>query len=731
MNCKRDAPYAIVHEFRLRIYNYAMLIFAASIFISAFLLFQIQPMIGKFILPWFGGTPAVWSTAMLFFQSALTGGYLYAYWLTKQKRQTAIHGSLLAIAFAVLSIQSLQWQTPIMPPADWKPHYDVFPVFPILKLLVLSIGLPYFLLASNGPLMQAWFSRIFPEKSYARLYSLSNAGSLLGLLAYPLIIEPNIPLRTQGWMWSVGFLFFGLLAGVIAFRNGHTALPVAPTIVPAPSTARPTSALLSLWVGLSGAASLLLLAVTNQISQEVAVIPFLWILPLVLYLISFIITFAGGRGYNRRFYAALFIVSVALILFVLLNSTRLHIYWQILAYSLLLFAACMMCHGELYLLRPAPEHLTTFYLMISIGGALGGLFVSLIAPLIFDGYWEFFIGLAVAMAVLLTILRLPGRQKGSSPPYQPSVNVSEPAPPRPADLSARARFLFFVFALTTLLLLLLDAFVSDSLYARRNFYGVIRVREGLVGEPPRPACLMTHGITVHGLQFTGEDRSLPTTYYVRESGAGLAILNHPKYGNGMRVGMLGVGAGTLALYGQPGDEYRLYEINPVVIDLAKGDGGFFTFVEASQAHITMILGDARLSLERELAETGSQNFDVLILDTFSSDSIPVHLVTAEAFEVYLAHLAPDGVIAAHITNLHLDLQPVFWQLANHFDLHLVRVDYPGDSDGGYASHWILLSRDPAVLQSPVIRARAVDLRNYSTTLRLWTDDYSNLFQILK
>lgn len=708
-----------------------MLIFAASIFISAFLLFQIQPMIGKFILPWFGGTPAVWSTAMLFFQTALTGGYLYAYWLMKQKRQAVIHGSLIALAFAALGIQSLQWQTPIMPPADWKPPYDVFPVLPILKLLVLSIGLPYFLLASNGPLMQAWFSRVFPEKSYARLYSLSNAGSLLGLLAYPLLVEPNVSLRSQGWMWSAGFLFFGLLAGGIAFWNGRTALPAAPIIAPAPTTARPASALLSLWVGLSGAASLLLLSVTNQISQEVAVIPFLWILPLVLYLISFIITFAGGRGYNRRFYAALFIVSIVLTLFVLLNSTRLHIYWQILAYSLLLFAACMLCHGELYLLRPAPEHLTVFYLMISIGGALGGLFVSLIAPLIFNGYWEFFIGLAVAMAVLLTILRLPGRQKGSSPLYQPSVNVSEPAPPRPADLSARARFLFFVFALTTLLLLLLDAFVSDSLYARRNFYGVIRVREGLVGEPPRPAYLMTHGITVHGLQFIGKGRSLPTTYYVRESGAGLAILNHPKYGNGMRVGMLGVGAGTLALYGQPGDEYRLYEINPVVIDLAEGDGGFFTFVQASQADITMVLGDARLSLERELAETGSQNFDVLVLDTFSSDSIPVHLVTTEAFEVYLAHLAPDGIIAAHITNLHLDLLPVFWQLANHFDLHLVRVDYAGDSDGGYASHWILLARDPAVLQVPAIQARAVDLMDYSTSLRLWTDDYSNLFQILK
>jgi len=282
------------------------------------------------------------------------------------------------------------------------------------------------------------------------------------------------------------------------------------------------------------------------------------------------------------------------------------------------------------------------------------------------------------------------------------------------------------------MLALIGAFFSGALFSKRNFYGVIRVREEMVGNPPHRAYLMTHGITVHGLQFVDPElRHLPTTYYVRDGGAGLAILNHPRYGHGLRVGMLGVGAGTLAAYGQPGDVYRLYEINPVVVDLAEGQDEYFSFIKDSRADVTMVLGDARISLERELAEGRPQNFDVLVLDTFSSDSIPVHLVTREAFAIYLEHLASDGVIAAHITNLHLDLQPVFWQLAKYYDLSMVRVNDEGDSKGSYASHWILLARDPALLGVPSIQEHVLDMSGYSTNIKLWTDDYSNLFQILK
>ena len=726
-----------------------MSLFAVSIFLSAFLLFQIQPMIGKFILPWFGGTPAVWSTVMLFFQVLLTGGYAYAYWLMgRAKRQTVIHVALIGLSIAVLAALAFVWKSPITPDTSWKPQDVGSPILDIFKLLIVSVGLPYFLLASNSPLMQAWFSRTFPQHSYAKLYSLSNAGSLLGLLAYPVLVEPNLSLQAQGWMWSIGFALFGMFAVWIAFHNGRTSPRTLPSfdyeasnrlsaqdgVDTVRSSGRPSLALMSLWIALSGTASLFLLSVTNQISQEVAVIPFLWIVPLALYLLSFILTFSGERGYNRKLYSVLFIVATVMTLFVLLNSTRLHIYWQILAYCLLLFSACMLCHGELYRLRPEADHLTSFYLMVSIGGALGGSFVSLIAPLIFNGYWEFFVGLAMTIAILLS---LRGRRPKQSPAGYMGIASTEEhrlamtSGAARNDISRRARFIFFVFGLVTVMLVLVGTYFSGSLYSKRNFYGVIRVREDLVGEPPRQAYLMAHGITVHGLQFIGADRDLPTTYYVRGGGAGLAILNHPRYGQGLRVGMLGVGTGTLAVYGQAGDVYRLYEINPVVTDLAEGRGGYFSFVQDSQADVTMVLGDARISLERELAEGGSQDFDVLVLDTFSSDSIPVHLVTKEAFALYLAHLAPDGVIAAHITNLHLDLLPVFWRLAEYYDLGMVRVEYGGDADGGYASHWILLARERALLEVPAIQGHAVDLSGYSTNAKLWTDDYSNLFQILK
>jgi hypothetical protein len=697
-----------------------VLLFAISVFLSAFLLFQVQPMIGKFILPWFGGTPAVWSTVMLFFQVLLTGGYAYAYWLIgriKGARQSSIHIGLSVLALIVLVALAFIWSSPVTPPETFKPSDVSFPVLNIFQLLLISVGLPYFVLAANGPLMQAWFSRIFPQQSYARLYSLSNLGSLLGLLAYPVLIEPNLSLKNQGWLWSGGFILFGLLIVWIAARaQNQREVPSLP-LRSQPFTdsalrsfeTRPTPALMSMWIALSATASLLLLSVTNQISQEVAVIPFLWILPLMLYLLSFILTFSGERGYKRKVYVVLFALSVGLLIYVLFNLESVTIYLQIFAYCALMFSACMLCHGELYLLRPDSSHLTSFYLMVSIGGALGGIFVSLIAPVIFNGYWEFMVALAMTLALWLTVLRT-GRN---------------------TNHTAWARFMLTVFLLATVSLSLVSG-ISGILFADRNFYGVIRVREFTPSGSNEPAYAMSHGVTVHGLQFIKPElRDVPTTYYIRDGGAGLALLNHPRASQGLKVGMLGLGIGTLAVYGQPGDEYRLYEINSIVVDLAEGQGGYFSFVNDSQANVTTVLGDARISLEQELAEGNPQNFDVLVLDTFSSDSIPVHLVTKEAFDLYLKHLAPDGIIAAHISNLHLDLKPVFWQLAKYYGLQIALVDYTGDDNGGYPTEWLLLARDPALLQIPAIRAHTEDMSNYSTDVQLWTDDYSNLFQILK
>jgi spermidine synthase len=677
-----------------------MLFFALSIFLSSFLLFQIQPMIGKFILPWFGGTPAVWSTAMLFFQILLTGGYAYAYWLVKRSKQGWIHIILLGMTLTLLTALGLGWPSPITPSADMRPTAVNSPVFSIFLILTVSVGFPYFVLAANGPLMQAWFSRIYPELSYARLYALSNVGSLLGLLAYPVLIEPSYTLLQQGWVWTGVFILFALVAGILSYRargDGGTSIHVS-------LGEKPSLSLRVLWIILSGTASLFLLSVTNQVSQEVAVIPFLWVVPLAVYLLSFIFAFSDSRWYERRLYALLFSLASLAMLRALTNASTLNVIVQIAVYNLLLFLACMICHGELYRLRPHADHLTSFYLMVSLGGAAGGIFVNPVAPIIFTGYWEFYLAWLITI-VLLVVMLLP--------------RFSE-------RVSTQARVMSLSFLIGVMLLSFGLNKYENALYSERNFYGVIRVRAW-----DNDANSMIHGMTVHGVQYLS-DRSRPTTYYVKDSGVGLALLNHPKRGHGLRVGVLGLGVGTLATYAQAGDVYRFYEINPVVVRLADGEGGFFTFLSDSKAETTVVLGDARISLEQELALGQPQNFDVLVLDTFSSDSIPVHLVTKEAFALYLEHLAAEGVIAAHISNRHLDLQPVFWRLAQEFGLDIIQVNRPASSsDNGFQSEWILLARDPALLEIPAIKSHAVSFEGYDTSIKLWTDDYSNLFQILK
>jgi spermidine synthase len=677
-----------------------MLFFALSIFLSAFLLFQIQPMIGKFILPWFGGTPAVWSTAMLFFQVFLTGGYAYAYWLVKRPKQGWIHIALVGLITMLLISLGFAWSSPITPSAGMRPASVDFPIFHIFLLLIISVGLPYFVLAANSPLMQAWFSRIFPERSYARLYALSNFGSLLGLLAYPVFLEPSLTLNQQGWVWSGGFVLFALVVGFLSYR----ARDEGGAGIQASITEKPSLPMRLLWIILSGTASLFLLSVTNQVSQEVAVIPFLWIVPLAIYLLSFILAFSDSRWYDRRIYALLFSFASLAMLWVLIHAGTLNVFIQIAAYNLLFFLASMICHGELYCLRPHADHLTGFYLMVSLGGAMGGIFVNLIAPFIFTGYWEFYLAWLTIMIILATMLL---------PRFLTKVN-----------LQAFTMSLSFLVCVVLLSVSLNKS--ENALFVERNFYGVIRVREWNGKENS-----MIHGMTVHGVQYL-KDRARPTTYYVEDSGVGLVLLNHPKRKLGMRVGALGLGVGTVATYASDGDVYRFYEINPVVVKLAEGEGGYFTFLSDSKADITVVDGDARISLERELAAGEKQNFDVMVLDTFSSDSIPVHLVTKEAFALYLDQLAPDGVIAAHISNRHLDLRPVFWQLAQKFKLAIVQVNRPASSgDNGFPSEWILLTRDPALLEIPAIKSHAISFEGYRTSIRLWTDDYSNLFQILK
>jgi hypothetical protein len=701
-----------------------MAYFAVSIFLSAFLLFQVEPMIARIILPWFGGTPAVWSTVMMFFQVLLTGGYAYASWLVRSRRGEAVHLILLGVSVGLMILLGLAWKSPITPDAGWKPGADTFPVWGIFKLLVVSVGLPFFLLSSNSPLVQAWSNRIFPERAAYRLYALSNAGSLIALVTYPVLVEPALTLAWQGRTWSLGFVVF---AGLVAYGTVKS-LRTKPAAGTEPATQvndampslssgpRPSLRDYFLWISLAATASILLLATTSHITQEVAVIPFLWVLPLTIYLLSFVLAFSGERWYSRQFYLVLFFIATLLYAWALVNSGQVAILLQVGIFSLMLFTACMVCHGELYRLRPHPAHLTTFYLMVSIGGALGGILVNFVAPYVFKGFWE--LPLGVVLCWLLFLI----------------VTVVAPSP-------RRSRLIFFVNAVLLVSALAISSVQSiqsiqsdtrNYIGSWRNFYGVVRVQELGADGWLTHAYSLVHGITIHGEQYVDDAmRSIPTTYYGPTGGAGLAILNYPRQSGGLRVGVLGLGVGTLSTYGRPGDVYRFYEINPVVIRLAEGEGGYFSFLQDSAAEIEIVPGDARLSLERELADGHPQNYDILVLDVFSSDSIPVHLLDKEAFDLYLQHLKPDGILAVHITNRHLDLKPVVWTLADHYHLGYVLIDDPGDYSTTSHSIWMLLSPDPSRLEVPAIQGRAAPMDGYVSRVRLWTDDYSNLFQILK
>jgi hypothetical protein len=695
-----------------------VIFYALSIFLSAFLLFQIQPMIAKVILPWFGGTPAVWSTVQLFFQVLLTGGYAYAHWLADRgasRKRAFVHLTLLGLVVAQLALLGLLWTSPITPDASLQPHGEVNPVWEIFRILFISVGPAYFLLSSNGPLMQAWFHRAAPAKSPYILYALSNVGSLLGLITYPVLIEPRLSLQEQGFLWSAGFVVFGAAAADAAVRSnrGGMAEPAVPESM-APTGPRPTAGIRLLWILLSACASLLLLATTSHITQEVAVIPFLWVLPLSIYLLSFILAFSSGKWYVRRLYMIMLFIVSLLFIRVLYAGPATPIPAQLFAYSLALFIFCMVCHGELYRLRPEPAHITNFYLMVSIGGALGGAFVNFVAPLIFKGYWELPLGMVLCWILLFVVLNL--QPDGSSRVLRRFSLI----------LTLGGALIFGVFAAKYIF-----ETSAGSLFSARNFYGVVRVQERDFPSLGWKAYALVHGITVHGLQSQSPaQRDTPTSYYYEQTGIGLATLNHPRRGQGLRVGVLGLGTGTLAAYGQPGDVYRFYEINPVVIDLAQGMGGYFSFLQDSKARIEIVPGDARISMEQELAAGKPQNYDILALDTFSSDSIPVQLIDKEAFGIYLQHLRPDGVLAVHITNYFLDLKPVVYNLANYYHLNMALIISNGDGAADNAAIWALLTREPALLEVPAITAAETPLTGYSTEIPLWTDDYSNLFQIL-
>lgn len=752
-------------------------LYAATIFVGAFLLFQVQLLLGKLILPWFGGTPTVWTVCLLFFQVLLLAGYAYAHWIAgrlSSAQQAILHLNLIAIALFLLLAAAILWPSPISPGMNWRPKISDSPTWAILRFLLVAIGLPFFLLSTTGPLLQKWFSQSHPGRSPYRLYALSNLGSLLGLLSYPFVFEPNLSLHAQAWAWTATYLvYLGICAlcaaGILRVERGRLPQPARSPQEAHP--ARPKLPQKLLWTALAGCASLLLLATTNMICQEVAVIPFLWVVPLSLYLISFVICFDSERWYRREIFHPLLGITVGATCVLYLQSSNAGYLLQLVAYTAAMFAGCMVCHGELARTKPHPRHLTSFYLLIATGGALGGVFVGLVAPRLFSSFWEFPLGMFASVALLLTVvLREPdswwhrsrrwvaaalltGMALLAPAAFQAFARQSGLASPAvqygaPAAAGALAAAFFFldrrrdarpgevgwVRLASVAALLLLGAGLFLPVVVRRervvaqtrSFYGVLT----LVDEQPANYLVLRHGRTVHGVQF--RDRSLrreATAYYALRSGVNILLRN--KQPRPLRVGLVGMGAGTLAALGQAEDYYRFYEINPDVIRWAASKDAYFTFISDSAARVDVVPGDARLSLEREASRGDFQKFDVIVLDAFNSDAIPLHLLTREAFLLYLKHLrGPDSVIAAHISNRSLDLGPVLAALARASGMYAVRVRRPWLPGISNASDWVLLSRSQEPFTAREVTQAASPL-SADREIRLWTDDYSNLLQVLR
>ena len=668
------------------------LLFAGTIFSSAFLLFLVQPLIAKQILPWFGGSAAVWSICMVFFQAVLLAGYAYSDWVTRHLRvrvQAALHVGLLLASLALL---------PIVVRAAWKPGGAEDPTWLILGLLFATIGLPYFLLSTTGPLVQSWVARTPWSTQVYRYFSLSNLASLLSLLCYPVLIEPRSSLWQQAWGWSWGYGLFVLLCAGTTLLVARRWPGAAPSPTAAADTGKPpswTDGLL--WLVLPALASWLLLAVTNHITQNVAAVPFLWILPLSLYLFTFVLCFESDRWYRRGIFLPLAAGVLVLCAFGLQHHIGSDVRTGLPIYVGGLFVLCMFLHGETASLRPAPRFLTRFYLMMSLGGATGGALVGLVAPHVLPAYYELGIGLTLSALAAAAVL------------YRRTWL-------RACSVALAACCAFF-------LVVQINGDRSDARQLLRNFYGALITFDVRRTDPADNVRLLSHGSIKHGEQFLDPlRRREPTTYYGATSGIGRALAAAPA--EPRRVGLVGLGAGTLATYGRSGDTYRIYEINPQVFELADSE---FTFLRDSPARIERVLGDARLALERE----PPQGFDLLAVDAFSGDAVPVHLLTAEAMDVYLRHIRPDGIVAFHVTNRYLELAPVVARIAELKGLHAMLV-----SDDAEASKWlnptdwVLVARDAAVLSRGPLRGAASPVAT-GADARPWTDDFNNLLGALK
>lgn len=685
----------------------ATVLYAVAIFLSSCLLFLLEPMAGKRLLPLLGGSAAVWTTCLVFFQCALLLGYLIAHGLITRagsRVQALIYIALLAVSIAQLS-------RGISPDLRANPAH---PIASVLWLLTLLIGVPFVTLSATSPLLQAWYSRWIAHRRAAadapaqatspqpyRLFAISNVGSMSALVLYPWLIEPRSSLRGQATGLVAGFVALAVLCAAIAYSVRAAPLLHA---TPAPSDESRAHSLsiwdTTLWVLLAACGSLLLSAVTNHLSQNVATIPLLWVIPLIAYLLSFVVAFSGGRWQPRWLVVALYIAALGTAGY-LLHKGDLEVSRALLisAFSIALFLQCLFCHSELYRRRPAPRHLTAFYFYVAGGGALGAMFVGIAAPLLLSGNYELVLGLVFAALLGLAVTWTSGWI------------------PRGFWVAAAA-------VMVALAVTLVREDRVNALLRVRNFYGALHVTQ--VNDARYHATVRTlyNGVIEHGQQvFSTTLGTSPTTYYGHPSGVGLAL--DLCCGEGpRRIGVIGLGTGTLAAYGRPGDVIRFYELNPAVERIARN---VFAYIRNSPAKVDIVMGDARLSLAAE----PPQRYDVLAIDAFSGDAIPVHLLTAQALDLYRRQLQPQGIIAFHVSNRFLDLAPVVEQLAEDAGLKTAFIssddDTPNDLD---SADWVLVTANESFLSQPNV-ASARQPITIPPRLHRWTDDYNSLLPVLR
>jgi len=664
-----------------------------TIFLGAFLLFLIEPLFAKLILPWFGGSAAVWATCLVFFQSALLLGYLYADIVTRRldpRRQSLLHITLLLASLLFL---------PIAPHAWWRPHSGGDPAWHILVVLTASIGAPFILLSATSPLVQAWHARNESVSEPYHLFALSNLASLLALLSFPFLVEPRLTSHQQGILWSALFVVFAVFCSLAAWRARRGNVWPATREANTPERiAAPSLADKLIWLSLSACGSILLLSVTNHLTENVAAVPLLWVIPLAFYLLTFTLAFNRRSLYSRELMVGLLAVTLGSWGYAVQESSVTEsIQVSVPLFSVGLFICCLFCHGELAARRPAARHLTSFYLMVSLGGALGATFVGLLAPHIFSAIYELPLALILTAFLAAVVLWSEGWMM-------------------------RVLWVGAVIAMFVVFVRNVRSYEKDRIVTVRSFYGALRVKE-FRDWLKQPYHTLYNGTIEHGAQFVNPPMSLqPTTYYGADSGVGLALdrcCHGPK-----RVGVVGLGTGTLAAYGKSGDYFRFYEINPQVVRIANAS---FSYLRDTPARTEITLGDARLSLESE----PSQQFDVLAVDAFSGDAIPVHLLTRQAFTLYLHHLKPDGILAIHTSNTYLDLAPVV-QLLAHDAGYAPRLIVNNDNRRKLidSSDWMLVTRNKAFLDD-LEDSVLIETVTVPPHLRLWTDDYNNLFQILR